>query len=382
MHRLTLGLAIGFGAGCVVAMAADQVPPAAKPVMPPAGVKLQLPGAPAVQIQLGKDAGKPALKAGEPPTAGGEAAKKPEPVPTVWTDADIATAKARCNVLLKVVKAVAVPEAPFRSGACGTPAPMRLISIGKNPEVSLSPPPVMTCEMIAALDKWIKSDVQPLARKHLGEPVINIDTMSDYSCRAAYGRKGKKLSEHGRANALDIRGFFTAKGQQAHVLADWGQTQRDITRAIAAAKTAAEKAEKERAAAAAAKPAPHIVIGVPPAATKAKDLAAGAVEAVTSIVKSTIIDGTAKSDSETPAVSSHGLAAPAQLGGPKQDTAALPDASGATVIVSKKGRFLREAHAAACRTFGTTLGPEANESHRNHFHVDMAERKNGLKICD
>ena len=46
-----------------------------------------------------------------------------------------------------------------------------------------------------------------------------------------------------------------------------------------------------------------------------------------------------------------------------------------------RARFLREAHAAACRIFGTTLGPEANEAHRNHFHVDMAERK-VKKICD
>jgi hypothetical protein len=46
-----------------------------------------------------------------------------------------------------------------------------------------------------------------------------------------------------------------------------------------------------------------------------------------------------------------------------------------------QARFLREAHAAACRIFGTTLGPEANEAHRNHFHVDMAERK-VKKICD
>ena len=46
-----------------------------------------------------------------------------------------------------------------------------------------------------------------------------------------------------------------------------------------------------------------------------------------------------------------------------------------------KAKFLRAAHAAACRIFGTTLGPEANNAHRNHFHVDMAKRKY-KKICD
>jgi hypothetical protein len=46
-----------------------------------------------------------------------------------------------------------------------------------------------------------------------------------------------------------------------------------------------------------------------------------------------------------------------------------------------KAKFLRAAHAAACRIFGTTLGPEANDAHLNHFHVDMAKRKY-KKICD
>lgn len=63
----------------------------------------------------------------------------------------------------------------------------------------------------------------------------------------------------------------------------------------------------------------------------------------------------------------------------------LPAADGAAIKTpppnSAEGRFLHDVHASACRVFGTTLGPEANEAHRNHFHVDMAERK-VKKICD
>lgn len=33
-------------------------------------------------------------------------------------------------------------------------------------------------------------------------------------------------------------------------------------------------------------------------------------------------------------------------------------------------RFLKEAHQASCRYFGTVLGPEYNRAHANHFHVD------------
>ena len=45
-----------------------------------------------------------------------------------------------------------------------------------------------------------------------------------------------------------------------------------------------------------------------------------------------------------------------------------------------RAAFLRAIHDGACRIFGTTLGPEANDAHRNHFHLDMKERRQPL--CD
>jgi len=44
--------------------------------------------------------------------------------------------------------------------------------------------------------------------------------------------------------------------------------------------------------------------------------------------------------------------------------------------------FLRAMHASACRRFGTVLGPEANEAHRNHFHFDLAERGGRGNFCE
>jgi hypothetical protein len=48
----------------------------------------------------------------------------------------------------------------------------------------------------------------------------------------------------------------------------------------------------------------------------------------------------------------------------------------------ERAQFLRDIHAGACKIFATTLGPEANEAHRNHFHFDLAERRSGFKLCD
>ncbi len=37
-----------------------------------------------------------------------------------------------------------------------------------------------------------------------------------------------------------------------------------------------------------------------------------------------------------------------------------------------KREFLREAHKAACDYFGTVLGPDYNQPHENHFHLDSS----------
>src|SRR5262245_61419310 len=105
------------------------------------------------------------------------------PASQTWTQQDIELAQARCTALLKGLPIVTTPEAPLREGSeCGTPAPVKLVSMGKSPQVALSPPPTVTCEMAAMLYRWLERDVQPLARKHLGAPVTRIDTMSSYSC--------------------------------------------------------------------------------------------------------------------------------------------------------------------------------------------------------
>jgi hypothetical protein len=320
--------------------------------------------------------------------------------PTTWSPVEISAAKARCDAILKKIDAIAITEAPLKEGACGAPAPIQLISIGKNPQVSISPPAILTCDMAEALSLWLEKDLQPLAKAHFGTEIITIETMSSYSCRNAYGRAKNKLSEHGVANALDIRGFVTASAKTAYVLEDWGKPQREIIAEIAAAKAAAEKMAADRAAAekamqanqVAAKGKPGVappVLSTPPSAT-ASTLGAPAA----GIARNTIVDGISKLTVTIPgakpsdqSATGFAIGEPNKLGGPKplplprltQPTALK--AQEPVVTAERKTQFLHLAHEAACQIFGTTLGPEANAEHRNHFHVDMAERK-VKKICD
>ncbi len=290
------------------------------------------------------------------------AADAPSPA---WTQQEIELAQARCAALLRNLPVVTVPEGPIREGTeCGAAAPVKLVSVGRSPEVALSPPPTLTCDMVASLYRWLARDVQPLARKHLGAPVIRIETMSSYSCRNAYGRRGGRLSEHGKADALDISSFVTASGQKTMVLADWGPTQRQIAAQAATAKAQADQAQAVtivplRNVRQASRPVRRPLESAPVAATIVRPGLSIDVPGITVLMPQHGAD------------TLMGFAPPNRLGGPKEmtDPGARMD-------------FLRAAHDAACKVFNTVLGPEANSAHRNHFHVDMAERIKNTKICE
>ncbi len=356
----------------------------------------------------------------EPDDPKTEEVKKTPKVLTEWPEDEIARAKANCEIRLKGLNAVAVPEAPFRKNECGAAAPVRLMSVGAKPQVVLDPPAIVTCDMVAGMEEWVQKDLQRLAKKHLGTKIAKIKVMSDYACRNAYGRTTTKLSEHGRANALDIRGFVTADAKKAYLLQGWGPAKRDITAAkkaieetarkkAEAIKAAAEKAAAERAAAEKAAPPGD---GREGKGSKSEDkrVPIETSAAQRRLRTDTIADGIPKTGRTASGVNGDDAGAdlnpPRQLGGPgekarkkktsktrkkatknrnkkkaQRKTAAISPEAVLNYKPTPVSRFLHGAHAAACKIFGTTLGPEANNAHRNHFHVDMAPRKR-RKYCE
>lgn len=235
-----------FAVSTLMAIAAGAEPSLSKDLKPAAsGTSASAKAAPAAPQSAQPE---PAADATDE-ESGSKAEVNAAAAPKSWSPDEIATANARCSVILKRIQAIAILHTPIREGECGAPAPIELVSIGKNPEVAISPPAILTCEMAEALYTWVKNDLQALANEHLSGEIIRIETMSDYSCRSAYGRAGHKLSEHAHANALDIRGFVTANAKTAYVLEGWGKPQREINAEIAAAKAAAEKAAAAKAAA-------------------------------------------------------------------------------------------------------------------------------------
>lgn len=384
------------GASILVAATAFGVSVAAE-----AAQTAQAPAAQSPSVQADPGSSGPA-PGNAPPTAAeaaAQAAAQAVAEAAARRKAEIATAKARCVALMARHDLVVIPRDAIEEGECGTLAPVELVAVGKSPQVALSPPAIVTCEMAVAIHDWVKSDIQPLAKKHLGQPIARIETMSSYSCRNAFNRKGGKLSEHGKANAIDIRGFVTAKGETAYVLENWGPTALEV--AAMAAKADAERKARELAdakaqaeAAANAQAVAAAKSGAEASKSSSNPLAAAG----------TLIDGLPKAGIT---IGGGGLVtggqrptdfgiAPSRLGGPKpaveRAIVAAPVAAPANPTkpatppgaISRDARsaFLRDVHAAACQRFMTTLGPEADKWHRNHYHVDLAERRTAKRICD
>jgi hypothetical protein len=78
--------------------------------------------------------------------------------------------------------------------------------------VSVKPAAILRCAMASQLADWIRSDIAPLAVS-LGSTVSDLDNFDSFECRGRNRIVGARLSEHGRANALDVRAFKLANGR-------------------------------------------------------------------------------------------------------------------------------------------------------------------------
>jgi hypothetical protein len=79
-------------------------------------------------------------------------------------------------------------------------------------KIVVSPPATLRCTMAEEVAAWLRDDVAPAVLK-LGAPLRGLDNFDSYECRGRNRVRGATLSEHGRANALDVRAFKLANGE-------------------------------------------------------------------------------------------------------------------------------------------------------------------------
>jgi hypothetical protein len=78
--------------------------------------------------------------------------------------------------------------------------------------VVLSPSAVLRCPMAETVTHWLRDDVAPIIAT-LGTSLRGVETLDSFVCRRRNYASGGKISEHGRANALDVRALKLADGR-------------------------------------------------------------------------------------------------------------------------------------------------------------------------
>ena len=131
-----------------------------------------------------------------------------------------------CRLALtdEIAIAPSVPDI-HGAGACGGEDLVRLeaIVLPDKRRVAVRPAAILRCSMASAVADWVRSDMAPLAAS-LGSAISDLDNFDSFECRGRNRVAGAILSEHGRANALDVRAFNLANGQSV------GLTDRTVSR--------------------------------------------------------------------------------------------------------------------------------------------------------
>ncbi|MEY9883317.1 extensin family protein [Bradyrhizobium sp. USDA 329] len=112
-------------------------------------------------------------------------------------------------------------------GACGGEDLVRLeaVVLPDKRKVTVKPAAILRCTMASAIADWLRKDMVPLATS-LGSPISDLDNFDSFECRGRNRVAGAMLSEHGKANAIDIRAIKLANGQSI------GLTDRALSRDV------------------------------------------------------------------------------------------------------------------------------------------------------
>ncbi|HKU09130.1 MAG TPA: extensin family protein, partial [Bradyrhizobium sp.] len=147
----------------------------------------------------------------------GEPAKPAEPPPP-----------SACRLALTEEIAIA-PSIPDIKGpgGCGGEDLVRLeaVVLPDKRKVAVKPAAILRCKMATAIADWIRTDVVQIATK-LGSQVSDLDNFDSFECRGRNRVAGAQLSEHGKANALDVRAIKLANGKSIHL------TDRTVAREV------------------------------------------------------------------------------------------------------------------------------------------------------
>jgi hypothetical protein len=144
---------------------------------------------------------------------------RPGPVlasaPPPETKVEEAAPPSACRLRLTPDLAIAPSLPPLSGpGECGAPDLVRLeaIVLADKSRVAVTPPAMLRCSMAEAIVSFVRADAAALALD-LGAALRAVQNYDSYDCRGRNRVAGAKISEHGKGNALDIRGLTLTNGR-------------------------------------------------------------------------------------------------------------------------------------------------------------------------
>jgi len=131
----------------------------------------------------------------------------------------------QCVAMLRAEgsKVEALPDRRFDNG-CSATSSVKLVAIGI-PVTNLG---AVKCTLAAPFARWIREDLPAQARRWLGGEVVRIESYGSFACRPVNNQAGNRLSEHGRANAIDIAAFRLRDGRLISVKEGWNSNDANV----------------------------------------------------------------------------------------------------------------------------------------------------------
>lgn len=129
--------------------------------------------------------------------------------------ADLEAAAKICAAFIAANAAVAEIAPPeLWDNGCGAVGQARIsaIKLINGKEVPLKPAALTRCDTAAVIAQWIREDVAPAFESFGG--LARVEVAASYHCRPRNNIRGAQMSEHGRANALDVRALVAGNGRR------------------------------------------------------------------------------------------------------------------------------------------------------------------------
>ncbi len=144
-----------------------------------------------------------------------EAARPRFPVLLPISKEEAEAAAKFCKAVMATAKLIAEPaQGILWDNGCGAAGQITIsaIKLKNGKDVVLRPSALIRCETAEAIADWVREELAPATAAYSG--VARIEVAASYHCRPRNNIRGAMMSEHGRANAIDIRAIVMNDGRR------------------------------------------------------------------------------------------------------------------------------------------------------------------------